>query len=55
MKFEFSREVLEKYSNIKFHKNLSVGTELFPSGKKDGHPDRHDEANSRFSQFCERV
>jgi hypothetical protein len=24
-------------------------------GRKDGRTDRHDEANSRFSQFCERV
>jgi len=29
----------------------SVGTKLFHAG---GQVDRHDEANSRFSQFCER-
>ena len=23
--------------------------------RKDGRPDRHDEANSRISQFCRRV
>ena len=31
-------------------KKLSVGTELF---SMDGQTDRHDEANSRFSQFWE--
>ena len=29
-----------------------VGAELF---RADGRTDRHDEANSRLSQFCERV
>jgi hypothetical protein len=29
-----------------------VGAELF---RTDGQTDRHDEANSRFSQFCERT
>ena len=32
-----------------------VGTELFHAGEQtDGQTDRHDEANSRFSQFRER-
>jgi len=31
-----------------------VGAELFYEDKRtDGQTDRHDEANSRFSQFCE--
>jgi len=31
-----------------------VGAELFQGdGKTDGRTDRYDEANSRFSQFCE--
>ena len=29
MKLEFSREILEKISNTKFHENLSVGGGLF--------------------------
>jgi hypothetical protein len=29
-----------------------VGVELFDA---DGQMDRHDEANGRFSQFCERA
>jgi hypothetical protein len=44
MKLEPSRHIFEKSSNIKFQ----VGAELF-------HADGHDEANSRFSQFCERA
>ena len=32
-----------------------MGTELFHvDGQTDGQTDRHDEANSRFPQFCER-
>ena len=31
-------------------KILPVGAEMFHA---DGQTDRHDEANSRFSQFCE--
>ena len=34
----------------------SVGTEFFHvGGRTDGQTDRHDEANYRFSQFCERA
>ena len=47
----FSRHILEKYSNIKFHENPSSGSLVFPREQTD----RHDEANSRFSQFCERA
>jgi hypothetical protein len=37
-----------------------VGTEFFHAdgwmdGRTDGQTARHDEANSRFSQFCERA
>ena len=38
----------------------SVGTEFFhvggrTDGETDRQTDRHDEANNRFSQFCERA
>jgi len=46
MKLEFSRQIFEKYSDIKFNENLSIG-----SRRTNG----HDEANSRFSQFCIRA
>jgi hypothetical protein len=33
-----------------------VGAELFHADvQTDGHTERHDEANSRFLQFCERA
>ena len=39
----------EKHSNIKFHENLSSGSQrIFPYRRTDG----HDEANGNFSQFC---
>ena len=50
-KLEFSRQIFEKYSNIKFHKNPSSGSRVVPRGQTD----RQDEANSHFSQFCERA
>jgi len=45
MKLEFSRQMLEKYSNIEFHENLSSGTQVVQCG-------RTDEPNDRVSQFC---
>ena len=30
-----------------------MGAAFFPRGPRDGRTDRYDEANSRFSQFCE--
>jgi hypothetical protein len=51
---EFSRQIVEKYSNVYFHQNPSrvepSRAELFHA---DGRRGRHDEANSRLSQFCE--
>jgi hypothetical protein len=50
MKLEFSRQIFEKDSNMNFlmklaqwNSNYSMGT-----GRRT---DRHDEVNSRFSQF----
>jgi len=49
---------------MKFHENFTkirpVVAELFDAdgrtdGRKDGRTNRHDEANSRFLQFCERA
>jgi len=46
MKLEFSRQFLKKYSNINFHKNPSTWSRVVPCGRTD----RHDEANSCYSQ-----
>ena len=50
IKLEFSRQISEKISNIKFHQNPPSGSRVLCR-----RTDKHDEANSRFSQFCERV
>jgi hypothetical protein len=57
---EFSRQTLEKYSNIKFPEIRPVGAELFHGNGRtdrqtDGRMDRYDEVNIRFSQFFERA
>jgi hypothetical protein len=50
MKLEFSRQIFEKCSHIKFHENPSSGSHA-GRRKRDG----HDEAKGPFSQFCERA
>ena len=53
MKLEFSRQIFEKYSNLKFHEIRPVGAELFHA--EGGQTDRHnkrDDTYSRFSQFA---
>jgi hypothetical protein len=35
MKLEFSRQILEKYSNIKFHENASSGSWVVPCGRTE--------------------
>jgi len=52
MKLGLSRQIFEKYSNVNFFKILSLGTEVLHADKRT---DGHDEANSCFSQFCERA
>jgi len=43
--------MFEKYSNIESHENPSSVSPVVPCGRAVS----HDEANHRFSQFCERV
>ena len=50
--FNFLDIFSKKSWNIKFHDIRLAGAELFHA---DGRTDRYDEANSRFSQFCERA
>jgi hypothetical protein len=52
MKLEFYRQIFEKYLKSKFMNIPPVEAELFHS---DVETDRHDEANSHFSKFCERT
>jgi hypothetical protein len=39
MKLKFSRQIFEKYSNIKFLENSSNGSRVVPCGQTDGQPD----------------
>jgi hypothetical protein len=36
-------------------KNPFSGSRVVPYGRLDGQTDSHDEASSRYSQFCERA
>ena len=36
MTIELSRQIFKKYSNIKFHENLSIGRRVVPSGQRAG-------------------
>jgi len=47
----FLRQIFEKCSSIKLHENPLSGRRVVPCRRKD----RCGEANSRFSQFCERT
>jgi hypothetical protein len=51
IKLEFSRQIFEKHSNIKFRKNPSNGSRVFPCEKMDGRTDKFDEANIAFRNF----
>ena len=42
MKLEYSRQIFEKYSDVKFHENPSNGSRVAPCGRKD----RNGKANS---------
>ena len=61
MKLEFSQQILEKSSDIKFnHKPFSGSraerqTDKQTDRQMGGRADGHDEVNSRFSKFCERA
>jgi len=57
MNLEFSRQIFEKKnSNIKFHKYPSNESRVdLIRTDPDRWMDRHDKANSRFSQICERA
>jgi len=48
MKSEFLHRFSKNIQNIKFQENPSSGSGAVPCGRTD----RHDEANSRFSQFA---
>jgi len=52
MKLEFSTQISEKYSNIKFNENPSSRSRVVACGQTER---SDDEANSRILQFWERA
>jgi hypothetical protein len=52
IKLEFSRPFSKNLQKPNFMKVRRVGAELFHVDKRT---ERHDEANSRFSQLCKRA
>ena len=57
MKLEFSQQIFEKYTNIKFHENPSSESRVVPCGqtnrRTNGQTGRHDETNYTDQQrFC---
>ena len=56
VEIEISRQIFEKFPNIKFHENPSSGSRVL-CGRTDrqSQTEEHDEGNSRFLQFRERT
>jgi len=48
MKIEFSEQMFEKYSNIKFHENPSSRSRVVPSGQTD----RRTDMTGLFAALC---
>ena len=48
IELEFSRQIFETSSNIKFHEYPSSGSRAVPCGQTDGRTDKHEEALWNF-------
>jgi hypothetical protein len=46
---------LKEYLSVKLHKNQFIGSRIFQCGWTDRPRVRREEADSRFSQFCQRA
>jgi hypothetical protein len=59
IQLEISAQIFEKYWNMTFYENQSIGSWVVTVMGKDvrahRQTKRHDEADGRFSQFCERA
>ena len=54
MNLEFSRQIFERFSNIKFRENPYSRSGVVPWGR-GGRTDVRTETNNRFLKFCERA
>jgi hypothetical protein len=52
MKFEFSRQILEKYSNIDFLENPSSGSQAVPCERKEGQTDGRTNMTKLIVAIC---
>jgi len=55
IKIEFSQQIFEKFSNIKFHENPSRRNQVVPCRQQDRRTDGHNKASSHFSQFRKQI
>jgi len=55
MELDFSVQIFEKYTNIKFNEQLYGESRVVPRGRAGGRKDKHDEVNRHFLQSCERA
>jgi len=59
MKIEFSRLIIVRYSDIKFHDNTLSGALWFHAdgwdGRMDRRTERHEEDDCRFTQFSDQA
>ena len=46
MKLEFSRQIFEEYSDIKFHENPFSASRVVPCGRTDGRTDGQTEGQT---------
>jgi len=51
LKLEFSRQILEKFANIKLRQNPSNGSRVLSSGQTDGRKDRHTDMTKLIIAF----
>jgi hypothetical protein len=51
MKLEFSRQILEKDTNIKFHQNSSSGRGVVPCGRTDRQTDQQTDMTKLIATF----
>jgi hypothetical protein len=54
-KLEFSRQIFEKYSNIKFHENPCSGSRVDGCGLTGRRTDRHNEAFRNFANALNKI
>ena len=51
MKVESSRQIFEKFQNIKFHENPFSGSQVVPCGGTDGRTDRQTDVTQLIVAF----